>query len=88
MCSNLVASLQPVLFTFCACNELFFASLYMLHFTPGYVLGYQIGVWHLVAVATFPLSFLKQVVSLVQLLVACGNIGALDQSRRTKARSD
>lgn len=28
--------LQPVLFTFCAGNELFFASLYILYFTPGY----------------------------------------------------
>lgn len=29
--------LQPVLFTFCAGNELFFAALYILYFTPGYV---------------------------------------------------
>ena len=27
--------MRPVLFTFCAANELFFASLYILHFTPG-----------------------------------------------------
>lgn len=28
-------SLQPVLFTFCAGNELFFAALYICNFTPG-----------------------------------------------------
>ena len=27
--------MRPVLFTFCAGNELFFASLYFLYFTPG-----------------------------------------------------
>ena len=31
------SSMQPVLFTFCAANELFFASLYMLFFDHGYL---------------------------------------------------
>ena len=35
-CLILYFSSQPVLFTFCAANELFFASLYMLHFGSGY----------------------------------------------------
>ena len=33
--SILVPFIQPVLFTFCAANELFFASLYMFYFGPG-----------------------------------------------------
>ena len=28
--------MRPVLFTFCAGNELFFCSLYVLYFTPGF----------------------------------------------------
>ncbi|XP_064391599.1 CDP-diacylglycerol--inositol 3-phosphatidyltransferase-like [Halichondria panicea] len=76
---------RPILFTFCAANELFFASLYMLYFTPGptlTVFGYEVGAWYLVAIVTFPVSFLKQVVSVVQLIVASQNIGVLDANSR------
>ena len=61
------------------------ASPIVLH-SAGSVFGYEIGLWHVVAVVTFPVSFLKQVVSLVQLVVASQNIGVLDSSRREKNR--
>ena len=32
--------MRPVLFVFCAANELFFCSLYVLHFTPGFSGGF------------------------------------------------
>jgi len=35
MAGILSLHLQPVLFAFCAGNELFFAALYVSHFTPG-----------------------------------------------------
>ena len=50
------------------------------------VVGYEIGLWHVVAVVTFPVSFLKQVVSLVQLVVASQNIGVFDSNERMKSR--
>ena len=28
--------MRPVLFTFCAANELFFSALYVAYFTPGF----------------------------------------------------
>ncbi len=46
------------------------------------VFGYEVGAWHLVAIVTFPVSFLKQVVSVVQLIVASQNIGVLDANSR------
>ncbi len=50
------------------------------------LLGYEVGAWHVVAVVTFPISFLKQVVSVVQLIVASRNIGVLDVNKRTKVQ--
>ena len=58
---------------------------YVLHSTVS-VFGYEIGLWHVVAVMTFPVSFLKQVVSLVQLVVASQNIGVFDANERKKNR--
>ena len=152
---------RPVLFIFCAGNELFFTSLYVLHFTSGSlseslaslyfltgaivywsilechragvnknvymtchfwnsgnmwlftlnglqafldvaelcimcmcvcyafmyavsVFGYEIGVWTLLALLSFPLSFLKQCVSVAQLIVACLNIRGLDAVQRAR----
>ena len=41
---SFVVVLQPVLFVFCAGNELFFCSLYVLAFTQGYLgINYT---WH------------------------------------------
>lgn len=79
--------MRPVLFIFCAANELFFASLYMLYFEHGYmfnVFGLMFGVWQVLAVVTFPISILKQLVSVIQLIVACKNIGALDVVARAR----
>ena len=53
----------------------------------GPMFDFEIGLWHVVAVVTFPGSFLKQVVSLVQLIVASKNIGVFDSSERKKRRT-
>ena len=52
------------------------------------VFGYEIGVWTIVAVLSFPISFLKQCVSVVQLVVACQNIGGLDVIKRARRSTD
>ena len=40
--------------------------------------GFEVGMWCILAMVTAPISFLKQVVSVVQLVVACRDLGALD----------
>lgn len=59
-----------------------FLSHYAVH-----LFGYQIGVWYVLAGVTLPISFLKQIVSVVQLVVACKNLGALDAVARAKQRA-
>ena len=52
--------------------------------SPVSIVGYKVAVWTLVAITTFPLSFLKQCVSVLQLVVACQNIAALDVMQRAR----
>ena len=52
------------------------------------VFGSEVGVWAVMAVVSFPISFLKQCVSVVQLVVACQNIGALDSIQRARKATD
>ena len=53
---------------------------------PVHVLGHSIGLWYILAGVTLPISFLKQVVSAVQLVVACKNLGGLDAVVRERNR--
>lgn len=48
------------------------------------VFGLTIGLWQMLAVVTFPISMLKQVVSVIQLIDACKDIGALDVVSRSR----
>lgn len=50
--------------------------------------GYEVGCWVLLAIICFPISFLKQVVSVVQMVVAFKNIAALDVVERAKQTRD
>ena len=50
------------------------------------VFGYQVGLCVVLAVLTFPISFLKNVVSVIQLVVAVKNIVALDVIERARRR--
>lgn len=50
------------------------------------VLGYEVGVWYIIAGVSLPISFLKQVVSVVQLVVACKNLGSLDAVARARQK--
>ena len=48
--------------------------------------GYHVGLWYLLAFITLPISFLKQMVSVVQLVVACKNLGGLDAVARVRQK--
>ncbi|KAK9503939.1 hypothetical protein O3M35_010392 [Rhynocoris fuscipes] len=77
---------KPVLFTFCACNELFYASLYLLHFTEGPIL-FNMGLFKLIAYITAPVSILKTIISLIHGYVASINIAEVDKTERETAKS-
>lgn len=72
-----------VLFFMCATNELFFASLYLLNFTPGPFMLFKI-----LSYITAPFMFLKNCISLIQLYVACKNIGIIDVKERETIRKE
>lgn len=68
---------KQVLFFMCATNELFFSSLYLLHFTSG-----PLGVFRLICYVTAPFMFIKTLISLLQAYVACQNISIVDVKER------
>ncbi len=55
---------RPVLFSMCAGNEIFYASLYMLHFTEG-----PFYLFYVAAVLSFPVAMAKLAIALLQVLV-------------------
>lgn len=78
---------RVVLFIMCAGNELFFCMLYLLHFTSGPLLsvgGISFGLWVALAWLSLPICVLKQVISVIQLIVACINTARLDESERER----
>lgn len=69
---------RKVLFTVCASTELWYMSLYMMHFTPGPTLALPaswglapIGLWRAACYASTPLFGFKQLTNVVQLYMAC-----------------
>ena len=56
-------------------------------FHAGPISDFEIGLWHVVAMVTFPGSFTKQVVSVVQLIVASQNMGVFDSNERKKKKA-
>ena len=69
---------RKVLFTVCAATELWYMSLYMMHFTPGPALPLPaswglapIGLWRAACYASTPLFGFKQLTNVVQLYMAC-----------------
>lgn len=79
---NLYYSNNKVLFAFCACNELFFLSAYLLAFPR---LQAQWWPW-IAAAVTAPLCFGKQIISVVQMVKAAHVLAENDiEARRLKA---
>ena len=63
-------------------------SLLLLHTLPVPLLGYEVDVWVLLAIITFPIFVLKQCVYALQLVTACQVIGSLCAVRRGRRKSD
>ncbi|CAB3364488.1 Hypothetical predicted protein [Cloeon dipterum] len=76
---------RTVLFCMCAGNELFYASLYLLHFTPGPIVA-GVGLFKLLSVVTFPVAVVKALIALLQGYIACINLGTIDVNEREEAR--
>ena len=55
---------RPVLFGMCAGNELFYASLYLLHFTQG-----PLYIFYFTAVVCFPVAVAKTGIALLQVIL-------------------
>ncbi|KAJ1309792.1 hypothetical protein OPQ81_006557 [Rhizoctonia solani] len=107
---------STTLFTFCACNELFFVSLYLISFGPykpvggpftaiaNFLLSFQPAgapipaldsasqffanlSWpDLLALTTFPISFAKNIINVVQLWKASKMLVGIDLADRAKER--
>lgn len=78
---------RVVLFIMCAGNELFFCMLYLIHFTSGPLVSLgsiSFGLWVAMAWLTLPICIVKQVISVIQLIVACINTANLDESERER----
>lgn len=76
---------RPVLFVMCSGNELFYASLYLLHFIEGPAVIFSFGLWRLLAYLLFPVAVLKLVLALMQGYYAAINLGNIDVEEREKA---
>lgn len=74
---------KPVLFCMCAGNELFYASLYLLHFTHG---PYYI--FTVISVVTFPVAIGKLAIALVQGYLASVNLASVDVAERAAASTN
>lgn len=70
---------RPVLFGMCAGNEIFYASLYLLHFTYG-----PFYIFYITAVLCFPVAIAKLGIALFQGYLACINLGMVDVAERKK----
>ncbi|XP_075219779.1 phosphatidylinositol synthase [Lycorma delicatula] len=72
-----------VLFFMCACNEAFYASLYLLHFTKGPIIS-NVSLFEAICYGTAPFAILKSLISLIHGYVACCNMVIIDAGEREK----
>uniref|UniRef100_A0A1L8DY90 CDP-diacylglycerol--inositol 3-phosphatidyltransferase n=2 Tax=Nyssomyia neivai TaxID=330878 RepID=A0A1L8DY90_9DIPT len=76
---------KSILFTMCVGNELFYAALYLLYFTPGpIILG--ISSFKFIAIVSAPVAIVKTLISLVHCNVAVQNLGIIDTNERKEAK--
>lgn len=74
-------SSRTVLFLMCAGNELFYSSLYLLHFTEGpFIAG--IGLWRMMSYVLLPVGVLKSILALMQGYNAALSLGEIDVQER------
>uniref|UniRef100_A0A2M4BYS6 CDP-diacylglycerol--inositol 3-phosphatidyltransferase n=1 Tax=Anopheles marajoara TaxID=58244 RepID=A0A2M4BYS6_9DIPT len=76
---------RMVLGFMCLFNELFYAALYLLHFTPGPLIA-GISTFKLLAIVSFPVAVVKTGISVIHGFVASCNIGVIDVAEREAQR--
>ncbi|KAK7088631.1 CDP-diacylglycerol--inositol 3-phosphatidyltransferase-like [Littorina saxatilis] len=79
---------KVILFTMCAANELFFCMLYLVYFTPGPMLPLgplSVGLFKVILYICAPISFLKNIISVFQLVAAAENMAMIDREERAQA---
>lgn len=74
---------RKVLFSMCAGNELFYASLYLAHFTTG-----PLYIFYILAVVTFPVALAKSGIALLQGYLAAINLAAVDTKEREQQQKE
>lgn len=72
---------RKVLFSMCAGNELFYAALYLVYFTPGPTI-FGLSLFKILIYLTAPIAFVKSVLSLLHCAVACKNLSIIDVNER------
>ncbi|CRK91541.1 CLUMA_CG005200, isoform A [Clunio marinus] len=76
---------RKVLGFMCLFNELFYAALYLLYFTPGPTfLG--ISLFKLIALVSAPVAIVKTLISIIHGIVASVNITTIDTKEREAAK--
>ncbi|XP_068218779.1 CDP-diacylglycerol--inositol 3-phosphatidyltransferase [Palaemon carinicauda] len=75
---------RPMLFFMCSGNELFYASLYLLHFTEGPIIA-GMGLWRAMAYGLLPVGIFKSFLALMQGYYAALSLGAIDVQERKEA---
>lgn len=76
---------RTVLGFMCLGNELFYAALYLLYFTPG-PLFLGVSTFKLLAVVTAPIAIVKTLISVIHGVVASVNITTIDAKEREDAK--
>nr|CAI5863457.1 unnamed protein product [Callosobruchus analis] len=75
---------RTVLFSMCAGNEAFYASLYLLYFTEGPIIA-GLSLFRIILYLSAPVAILKSGISLLHLVVASKNLGIIDVNERKDA---
>ncbi|CAH1112029.1 unnamed protein product [Psylliodes chrysocephalus] len=75
---------KNVLFTMCAGNEAFYASLYLLHFTEGPIIA-GLGLFRIILYLTAPICLVKTGISILHCIVASKNLSIIDVNERKNA---
>ncbi|MPC60544.1 CDP-diacylglycerol--inositol 3-phosphatidyltransferase-like [Portunus trituberculatus] len=76
---------KVVLFFMCAGNELFYSSLYLLHFTEGPIIA-GVGLWRILSYGLLPVGVLKSVLALMQGYSAALSLGEIDVLERQESQ--
>ncbi|KAG0724454.1 CDP-diacylglycerol--inositol 3-phosphatidyltransferase [Chionoecetes opilio] len=76
---------KVVLFIMCTGNELFYSSLYLLHFTEGPLVA-GVGLWRLLSYGLLPIGVLKSILALMQGYNAALSLGEIDVVERQESQ--